>query len=210
MDKVLGVIYLSIVAIIVIVYLLYAVYEWICRIAYKKALKRIREASVSPDDAPVVDVVGKTTTVFLAPLKTENNAPFMSEDLEPERSEANIETEQDISPEYIEVKQNQLIIPNDDELDDFSDSNSTTDELSKGLTFEQISHALEVVEGRKSGENDAQLAGETFSIMPDDFLNVICMQPTHEEKVKRLISCYVDAIGKPPTTVADFDINKYV
>ena len=209
MSKVLGIIYLSIVAVIVLVYLFYAIYEWFYRIAYKIALKRIRETYAPPDDAPV-DVVGKTTTVFLAPLKTENNAPFMSEDLEPERSEANIETEPDISSEDIEVKQNQLVTPDDDELDDFSDSNSTTDELSKGLTFEQISHALEVVEGRKSGENDAQLAGETFSIMPDDFLNVICMQPTHEEKVKRLISCYVDAIGKPPVTVADFDINKYV
>jgi len=210
MSKVLGIIYLSIVAIIVLVYLFYAVYEWFYRIAYKKALKRIRETSAPlPLDAPV-DVVGKTTTVFLAPLKTENNEPFMSEDLEPQRSEADVETEPDISPDAIEIKQNQPFIPDDDELDDFSDSNAPADELSKGLTFEQISHALEVVEGRKSGENDAQLAGETFSIMPSDFLNVICMQPTHEEKVKRLISCYVDAIGKPPVTVADFDINKYV
>jgi len=48
--------------------------------------------------------------------------------------------------------------------------------LSQGLTFEQISHAVDVVEGKKSGEKDEYFAGETLSVMPDDFLNMICMQ----------------------------------
>jgi hypothetical protein len=87
------------------------------------------------------------------------------------------------------------------------------DELSQGLTFEQIGHALDVVEGRKSGETDEYLAGQAFSIMPDDFLNVICMQADRESLVKKLIDGYLNASGnmKPvPATVADFDISRYI
>jgi len=70
-----------------------------------------------------------------------------------------------------------------------------------------------VVKGRKSGENDELLAGETFSIMPTDFLDVICMQSDHEAMVKKLITGYLDFPQKMkpiPAMVANFDINKYV
>jgi len=81
------------------------------------------------------------------------------------------------------------------------------------LTFEQISHAVEVVEGKKSGENNEYFAGETLSVMSDDFLNMICMQENYEAKVKKLIAGYLDFPGKMkpvPVLVANFDINKYV
>jgi hypothetical protein len=214
MDKVLGIIYLSMVAILVTFYLVYTIHSWIGRIVYKKALKRIREAD-NPPPAETVDIVGKTTTVFHAPLIVEIEKPFMRQDLEPERSEFEIEveTETNISPGDIEIKQSHNVFPDDDELDDFSDGNTTIDELSKGLTFEQISHALEVVEGRKSGGTDEYIAGETFSVMPTDFLNMICMQAEHEAVVKKLIAGYLDfpdKIKPVPKTVANFDINEYV
>jgi hypothetical protein len=102
----------------------------------------------------------------------------------------------------------------DDEPDAYPDEETdTSGELSQGLTFEQINHAVEVVEGKKSGENDAYFAGETLSVMPDDFLNMICMQENYEAKVKKLIAGYLDFPGKVKPVaamVANFDINHYV
>jgi hypothetical protein len=210
MDKVLGITYLSIVAILVIVYLFVYINGLIFRIAYKRLLRQKKdEADKSVNPVEVFDIVGKSTVTFLAPLILESNdEPFMSTDLEPEKAKSEVETEPEIPANDIETN----IIGND-ELDDFSDNEIPADELSRGLTFEQIGHALEVFEGRKSSENDEYLAGETFSMMPTDFLNVICMQVEHEMKVKRLIACYVDATVKikpVSTMVSNFDINKFV
>jgi hypothetical protein len=137
--------------------------------------------------------------------------PFMSENLEQEPA---METEPDIKPEEVEISLNVTYMPDDDELDTYrSNSMDLTDNLSQGLTYEQINHAIEVVEGKKSDESEEYLAGETFSVMSDDFLNVICMQANHEAMVKRLIAGYLDFPGKMkpvPAVVANFDINKYV
>jgi hypothetical protein len=49
--------------------------------------------------------------------------------------------------------------------------------------------------------------------MPDDFLNMICMQENYEAKVKKLIAGYLDFPGKMKPVaamVANFDINQYV
>jgi hypothetical protein len=165
----------------------------------------------SPSEPAVIDVVGKSATVFLAPLIPASVEPFMNENLEREPA---VETELDIKSKEVEVNMNSSYIPDDGELDAYrSNSMDLTNNLSQGLTYEQISHAVEVVEGRKSGESDEYFAGETLCIMPDDFLNVICMQANHEAMVKRLITGYLDFPGKMkpvPLQVANFDINKYV
>ena len=159
---------------------------------------------------PVIDVVGKSTTAFLAPLITRME-PMMSMDLEREQQPA-VETEPDISPSDVDVSLNFPI--DEDELEMYPNENpDASDDLSQGLTFEQINHALDVVEGRKSGENEEYLAGETFAIMPTDFLSMICMQTDHETMVKKLIAGYLDYPGKikpVPAPVANFDINIYV
>jgi len=170
-----------------------------------RARKRMSAARLTEKPSkPVYDVVGKSTTVFLAPLM-----PVMSEDLEPE-SETALEPEPDILPGEVETHLNFSIAIADDEPDVYPDDPM---ELSQGLTFEQISHAVEVVEGKKSGENNEYFAGETLSVMPDDFLNMICMQENYEVKVKKLIVGYLDFPGKMkpvPAMVANFDINQYV
>jgi hypothetical protein len=103
---------------------------------------------------------------------------------------------------------------NDIELDDYPfDNMDATGNLSQGLTFEQINQAVEVIEGKKSGENEEYFAGETPTLMPSDFLTVICMQADYEAMVKKLIAVYLDFPGKMkpvPVQVANFDINNYV
>jgi len=81
------------------------------------------------------------------------------------------------------------------------------------LTYQQISQAIDVMEGKKSGVNEELIAGETFSLMPSDFLDLICLQTNYEMMVKSLIAGYENSIEnmKPiPATVADFDIKNYV
>ena len=117
--------------------------------------------------------------------------PVMNEDLEPEPETA-LEPEPEILPTEVDVHLNASISIADEEFDVYPDN--TLGELSQGLTFEQISHAVDVVEGKKSGEKDEYFAGETLSVMPDDFLNMICMQENYEAKVKKLIAGYYNIL----------------
>jgi hypothetical protein len=151
---------------------------------------------------PVYDVVGKSTTVFYAPL----NLP------EPEKASTML-TEPDTMSDEVEANLNTAYIPDDDELEQYRSDADITDEISQGLTFQEISQAIDVVEGRVSGEAEELLAAETLSNMPDDFLNVICMQANQEAMVKKLISGYLDFNSKMKSVqlqVENFDINKYV
>jgi hypothetical protein len=200
--KVLGTIYLSVLFLLSIWYIYCQISDAIDRV---RARKRMMEAKTFEKPyEPVYDVVGKSTTVFLAPLM-----PVMSEDLEPESVTA-LEPEPDVFPSEVEAHLNLSIAIADDEPEMYPDDNM---ELSQGLTFEQISHAVEVVEGKKSGENEEYFAGETLAVMPNDFLNMICLQENYEAKVKKLIAGYLDFPGKMkpvPAVVANFDIKNYV
>ena len=208
MEKILAWGYMIVVFILAIVYLFFSIYQWIDRINGRCFVSKIPKPEKPPE--PAFDIVGKTYSVFLAPLVIE---PFMSENLETEQK-SQAETEPDILTSEVEANLINSDVLDENELDDFSEENSDTEgDLSQGLTFEQIGNAIDVVKGIKSGENDELLAGETFSIMPTDFLDVICMQSDHEAMVKKLITGYLDFPQKMkpiPAMVANFDINKYV
>ena len=211
MEKMMGIFYLTVVFLLVVVFLLFNIFIAMDR--YKSLKRKAPEPKKPSAPEPVIDVVGKSTTVFLAPLPPAGIEPMMSEDLETEmKSEA--ETEPDIKPEEVEANLNASYVPGEDELEQYAnDDMDLTGCLSQGLSFEQISHAIDVVEGKKSGKNDEVIAGETFSVMPTDFLDMICMQTDHEIMVKKLIAGYLDSVGKMkpvPVPVKDFDINKYV
>jgi hypothetical protein len=208
MAKILGSIYLIVLVLFTVWFIVFYISEWIDEMK----VKRMRRRVTVPENPvePVIDVVGKSTTSFLAPLITRMES-MMSMDLELEQQPA-VETEPDISPSDVEIS---LSFPLDEDEQEMyrNDNMDASDDLSQGLTFEQINHALDGVEGRKSGENDEYLAGETFAIMPTDFLSMICMQTDHEAMVKKLIAGYLDYPGKikpVPAPVANFDINIYV
>jgi hypothetical protein len=204
MAKILGTIYLSVLAFYTVWFIIFYIREWVDELKRKRRRQYVK--ALEKPAEPAIDIVGKSTTAFLAPLK-----PIVSVDLEREQQPA-LEAEPDISPSDVEISLN--LPPDEDEPEMYPNENhDTSDDLSQGLTFEQISHALDVVEGRKSDENDGYLAGEIFSMMPDDFLTVICVQTDHEAMVKKLIAGYLDFPGKmkpAPALVANFDINNYV
>ena len=211
MAKILATIYMSVLFFFCIWYMVFQINEYIDRMKARKRMQAAKEPERPPEPESIIDIVGKSSTVFLAPLTPVSKEPFMSDDLEKEPA---AQAEPDILPEAVEANLNSPVILEDDELDEYSgDITDLEGNFSKGLTYQQISDAIDVVEGRKSGEMDEYLAGETFCIMPDDFLNVICMQTEHEIIVKKLIEGYVDSVGKkkpPPALVANFDINLYV
>jgi len=213
MAKVLATIYLSVLFFFVILYLVYQIRDLMDKRIARKRMAAAREPEKFLEPLPAIDIVGKSTTVFLAPLIPAGNEPLMSEDLETVM-QLEAETEPDVMPDEVETNLNAPYIPDEDELIQYAnDDMDMTDELSQGLTFEQISHAVEVIEGKKTGETDAYLAGETLTVMPTDFLDMICMQADHEAMVKKLIAGYLDYPDKmkpAPVSVANFDINQYV
>ena len=204
MEKILATIYLSVIFFVAMLYLVFSFRDAIDRMKARKRMSIARASEKPPE--PAIDVVGKTTTVFLSPL----HEPVISKQ-EPESA---VETEPEILPADVEVIINRPPDMNDVELDDYQNVNmDEADDLSQGLTFEQIGHAVEVIEGRKSGESDEYFAGETLTLMPSDFLSVICMQADYEAMVKKLIAGYFDfpCTMKPiPAQIANFDINNYV
>ena len=210
MTKTLEIIYMSILFIFSLLFIAYYVRELFLKMTKRNiAPERVPE---KPSE-PTIDVVGKSTTTFLAPLMPETIEPIMSEKLEVEmKSEA--ETEPDINSEDVEANLYTPFVPDDDELYQYPNDNmDLTGGLSQGLTYQQISHVIDVVQGKKSDESDELIAGETLSIMPSDFLNMICTQVDNESIVKRLISNYVDSVDKikpQPADITDFDIHKYV
>ena len=210
MEKILATIYLFFLFFLAMVYLFYQISELIDRRKARKQMKAAREQTKPCEPEPLIDVVGKSTTAFLAPLIPEKQKPLMSEDLKPEPA---AETEPDILPDDVEVKMSNPYVPDDEELEQYAnDDVDNSGDFSQGMTFQQISHAIDVVERKKTGEDEELIAGETLNLMPSDFLTTICMQPEYENMVKNLIAGYVDLIGKKPkpVVIVDFDINKYV
>jgi len=210
MAKFLGIFYMTLLFVFCIWYMIFSVCDWIDRMKKKRITVNDAEKEPEKHFEPVIDVVGKSTTAFLAPLIPAKIKPVMSEDLE---MESDVQTEPDILPEEVEDNLNSFVL-DDDELEQYrNDDMDLSGEFSQGLTYQQISQAIDVVQGKKSGESEEIAAGETFSFMPTDFLDMICAQVEHESIVKRLISCYVDSVGKVkpvPALVANFDINQYV
>jgi hypothetical protein len=209
MEKILATLYL--IGVFFVAFIFAASYinnlidKWINR-------NKAEENRPEPISEPDIDVVGKSKSVFLAPLIAEKNEPVMSEVLVAE-TVSTAETEPDISPEEVDVTMTKPYIPDDDELEHYrNDDVDLANGFSQGLTYQQISQALDVIEGRKSGENEELIAGETVFLMPSDFLDMICMQTNHENMVKRLISNYENAVGnmKPIPVITDFDIKNYV
>ena len=212
MENTLATVYIGIISVLAVAYLIFYFYIWIDNRTSKDAIDTDNRAKPSE---PAIGVVGKSNSVFLAPLVDADVKPFMSEDLKPEQDAiAETETEPDVLPADVDANLNSPYVPDEDELDDLlAGDTGSANHLSQGLTFEQINHALDVVEGRKHGENNEYFAGETFSVMPSDFLTVICMQADYESAVKKLMAGYLDFPGKMKpvkASVESFDISKYV
>lgn len=214
MENILATVYLFSVSIVALIFFAFCVSEWTDKLRKRKG-DRAESREEDPVSVPeaAADIVGKSASVFFTPLPPAVMEPLMSDVLEPEEHTF-AETEPGIAPEDVETGLSHPYVPDEDDMEYYTDGiMGAPDELSQGLTFEQIGHALDVVEGRRRGETDKYLAGQAFSVMPDDFLNVVCMQADRESMVKKLIDGYLNApvnVKPVPAAVAGFDISKYI
>ena len=158
MEKILATIYLIGVFFTAFVYVSSYVIKAISRWTKRNKATEKQPEPVSEHD---VDIVGKSKSSLLVPLVFEKN--------EPEEPVSAPETEPDVSSEDIDVTMTKPYIPDDDELEQFRNDDVDIPEVfSQGLTYQQISEALEVVDGRKTGEDEELVAGEILSMMPSD------------------------------------------
>ena len=178
MEKILAILYLIGVFFTALMFISFYVSEVFGK--WKKRKSKV-ENNPEPISEPEVDVVGKSMTSFFAPLMSEA----------PER-EPSLETEPDISPDEVEVIMSRPYVPDDEELEQFAnDDTDISGDFSQGLTYQQICHAVDMVHGKKSGEDDEIMAGKILSFMSFDFLDVICKQVDHENNVKKLLACWM-------------------
>ena len=132
MEKILATLYLFGVFFVAIVLISFYINDMIGK---WKNRNSIVENIPEPISEPGFDVVGKSMTVFLAPIKYEKNEPLMSEDLE--RELATAVAEPDILPDDVVVSTSNPDVPDDDELEQYAgDDVDTTGNFSQGLTYQ--------------------------------------------------------------------------
>ena len=112
MANILGFIYMSVLFLFCICYMAFLIYDWIYRMKSRKRTPAIREPEIPVKPLPSVDVVGKSTTAFLAPLISASIEPMMSEKLETELK-SSAETEQEVLPEDVEADLKTPYIPDE-------------------------------------------------------------------------------------------------
>lgn len=158
------------------------------------------------------DIVGKSKTVFLAPIVVEPE-PESQPDPDPIPE---VNTEPEILPEEVEHIVNQMAESDYEELSIYLGHNEGTSEevgeLNQGLTFEQIDHALNVVNGKADTEADILNAGRTLAFMPAEFIDAICLTPLLSDKVKFLMTANIDASSAPENNpqLENFRIEDYI
>ncbi|GHU57536.1 hypothetical protein FACS189411_11380 [Bacteroidia bacterium] len=162
------------------------------------------------------NVVGKSQTVYLEePPKEKTKAiePVFSEDLEKEEAEEEPEAAAgDVEDNLYEppLSEEDRFIP----LDTGPDSEA----VSTGMTYEQISEALDVVRGKKAdGAAESDVARMLYEIQGSDLFNFLSAQAENEALVEKLIKENMDNAGVPLTEnkgkrrkIEEFDMGRYV
>ena len=149
------------------------------------------------------EIVGKSRVAFLQPIQQQLNIPILSEPLETEQRVEQQEIEQD------EVEVNLETIDVDES--EFRQKYDASDDLSQGITFEQISHAVNALEGDNTTEVDRIKAGETFYNMSVDMLAFLNKQDNYLNKVEELIGVFIDASGKKiDINTEEFDVKNFI
>ena len=149
------------------------------------------------------EIVGKSRVAFLQPIQQQLNIPILSEPLETEQRVEQQEIEQD------EVEVNLETIDVDES--EFRQKYDVSDDLSQGITFEQISHAVNALEGDNTNEADRIKAGETFYNMSVDMLAFLNKQENYLNKVEELIGVFIDASGKKiDINTEEFDVKNFI
>ena len=209
-----------VVKVLAAAYLLHRVFRFLSG-ATGKSLWRFLTPAKKTKETPALfkpvhynNVVGKSQTVYLEELpKVQAKAvePVFSEDLEkgeeePETTAADVEDNLDETP----LPEEERFLPLDAEPD--------SEAVSTGMTYEQISEALDVVKGKEMGNTtESAVARMLYEIRGSDLFNFLTAQAENEALVEKLIKENIDDTAVPPPEntgkrrkIEEFDMDKYV
>jgi hypothetical protein len=205
------------------VYLLYKVFRFLSG-KQGKSLWRfltpehaVKEKIADPAPATVHDdVAGKSRTVYLEePSKEKAIEPVFSENLEKEEP---YKEEPDTTTDDVDDHPDEDISPDEERFIPL-DVNPDGEAVSTGMTYEQISEALDVVQGKKTdGAAKSTAARILYEVEGSDLFNFLSAQAANEAIVERLLKENIDNAGvslpenrRKRTSKADeFDMGKYV
>jgi hypothetical protein len=179
------------------------------------------ETSIIPRAKPepaTYSIVGKSQTVYLKEPPREEvkviEAAF-SEDLQkiPAYEEEADITDNDVddSPDEDVLSREDRFLPLDEEPGE--------EAVSTGMTYEQISQALDVVRGKQTDETDkTETARILYEIQGSDVFDFLAAQAENEAMIGKLIKENIDNDGvSPPENarkqrqeIAEFDMDRYV
>jgi len=165
-------------------------------------------------------IVGKSQTVYYEkPPERKPVAPFLSEDL---KKEIPYDEEPDATDEDVENRSFQEsfedILTEDDRFIQF-DADPDDGGNSSGMTYEQLNVAVNVVLGKKKGDEDCQTAARVlYEVSGSDVFNFLTAQAENEALIERLLKENIDddglpvpkRVGKKNQKTETFEIEKYV
>jgi hypothetical protein len=177
-------------------------------------------ASVPVPETVTYNMIGKSQTVYLEePPKEKPKAvePAFSEDLQQAPS---YEEEPDIAGNDVDDNLNKEGFTEEDRfLSLDTDADDGDFPSSTGMTYEQISQALDVMQGRQTDEAGRQAAAHIlYEVEGSDLFNFLTAQAENEALVEKLIKENIDNNNIPLTETTkkkrrdrkEFDMDKYV
>jgi hypothetical protein len=203
------------------VYLLHRVFRFLFGKHAERFWRFLRPETPVKEKAPVpvpetapYNIVGKSRTVYLQeapPEGTKAVEPAFSENLQRENP---YEGEPDIRADDVEEN-----LPQEDERFIPLEAEPEGEAVSSGMTFEQISEALDVVQGRRQDEAGQTAAARTlYEAEGSDLFDFLTAQAENEAVIEKLLKENLDNNSVPPpekirkqkVDTEEFDMTKYV
>ena len=175
-----------------------------------------------------VDIVGKTNTVFIQEEDIRNTEPMeinpvRSEELEPEiplvDDSDDFAADEDVDYTTISKTPEEILEGEERFFSLETDDNITRYEFSGGLTFDNITNAVEVIIGKQMAEDKKKEAAHTiYETSQTDMFELIVANTTNEEMVIGILNEYLgesNTIGTQLATrrkerIASFDMEMFV
>jgi len=171
-----------------------------------------------PETAPY-SIVGKSQTVYLErPPESKSVAPFLSEDL---KKKIPYDEEPDNINDDVEYKSESYTAEDIlSEEERFMPFDSLPEEgESTGMTFQQISKAIDVVSGKNTDKDTRREVAQILNDIGEcDLFNFLTAQAENEMLIERLLRENIDDgvsqvpenSGKKRRKIEAFDMDKYV
>lgn len=188
----------------------------------KKEGGKTEDVTVPVKPEPFSPVIGKTTVVYLEDPSSVTVAPVLTEQLE---TTGYIGEEKDISPDEVESELTPPLekILDKEEYYEHLDENAPGEdpELSTGLTYQQLSQAVDVLSSssleNKKDEEVIEVARTLYAIRGTDMFQFFASQVGNIALVEQLLEEYLDGDGQPlpkrkkkfPKDMA-FDMERFV